>query len=274
MIDRDHELPISRQAELVGISRGTVYYHPCPIPEQDLELMRRIDQLHLERPAAGARMLRDLLQDEGFKIGRRHVRTLMQRMGIEAIYRRPRTSVQQPGHKIYPYLLRDLPIEQANHVWALDTTYVPMTRGFIYLTAVIDVASRKVLGHTLATTLEACHAVEALEQAFAHYGTPQIVNTDQGSQFTAEEFTKTVLGRGCQLSMDGRGAWRDNVFIERLWRTIKYEEIYLKAYETVADARDQIGRFLRWYNDTRPHSSLNALTPRAAYCQSLPALAA
>lgn len=269
MIDRAHELSIARQAELVGISRGSVYYQPRPVSETDLKLMRRIDEWHLQRPTAGARMLRDLLRREGMAVGRRHVRSLMQRMGIEAIYRQPRTSARHPGHTIYPYLLRDVAIERANHVWALDTTYVPMARGFVYLTAGVDVASRKVLAHKVAISLEACHAVEVLEQAFSRYGLPLIVNTDQGRQFTAEAFTQAVLKRGCQLSMDGRGAWRDNVFIERLWRTVKYDEIYLKAYDTVRAARDGIATFLAWYNDVRPHSALAARTPSTAYRELL-----
>lgn len=276
MIDREHALSISRQAELVDISRGTVYYQPQPVSEADLKLMRRIDELHLQRPTAGSRMLRDLLRSEGFEVGRRHVRSLMRLMGIETIYCQPRTSDPHPGHKIYPYLLRDISIDHANQVWALDTTYVPMAQGFVYLTAVLDIASRKVLAHKVAISLEACHAVEVIEQAFARYGLAQIVNTDQGSQFTAEDFTQAVLERGCQLSMDGRGAWRDNVFVERLWRTVKYDEIYLKAYDNVSAAREGIATFLDWYNNARPHSSLDARTPSAAYRELLatPPLAA
>ena len=272
MIDRNHTLPIKRQAALLGIGRSTVYYRPRPISDADLQMMRRIDQIHLAHPPAGARMLRDILQREGAVIGRRHVATLMRRMGLEAIYRKPRTSAKHPGHKIFPYLLRAVVIERANQVWAMDTTYVPMARGFVYLTVVIDVASRSVLAHRVATTLEACHAVEALEQAFARYGAPEVVNTDQGSQFTAEAFTKTVLQRGSEMSMDGRGAWRDNVFVERLWRTIKYEEVYLKAYNSVAEARESIGRFIDWYNHGRPHSSVEKRPPMAAYQALLPAL--
>ena len=219
---------------MLSIGRSTVYYRPRPVSDADLQAMRRIDAIHLAHPTAGARMLRDILCREGFAIGRRHVATLMRRMGLEAIYRKPRTSDKHPGHKVYPYLLRNVVIERVNQVWALNTTNVPMARGFVYLTAVIDVASRCVLAHRVATTLEACHAVEALEQALARYGTPEIVNTDQGSQFTAEAFTDVVVERGSELSMDGRGAWRDNVFVERLWRTIKHEEIYLKAYDSVA----------------------------------------
>lgn len=272
MIDRTHKLSVSCQASLLGISRGTVYYLPRPASETDLRLMRRIDEIHLKHPTAGSRMMRDILRMEGFTAGRRHIGTLMRRMGIEAIYRQPRTSDKHPGHRIFPYLLRDLVIERSNQVWALDTTYVPMARGFVYLTAVIDVASRALLAYRLATTLEACHAVEALEQAFARYGTPEIVNTDQGSQFTADDFTEAVRNRGCQLSMDGRGAWRDNVFIERFWRTIKYEEIYLKAYDSVAQARQGIGQFIDWYNQGRPHSCVGKRPPRAAYQALLPAL--
>jgi putative transposase len=195
------------------------------VSDADLALMRRIDELHLEHPFMGARMLRDQLHREGIKAGRRHIGTLMQRMGIAALAPQPGTSTRAPRHKIYPYLLRKLAITKATQVWALDTTYIPMARGFVYLTAVVDVFSRKVLAHKVAITLEACHAKEIIEQAFTKYGVPEIVNTDQGSQFTATEFTDAVLGPGCKLSMDGRGAWRDNVFVERLWRSVKYERV-------------------------------------------------
>ena len=272
MIDRDHKLSITRQASLLNISRGSVYYLPQPISPADLALMRRIDELHLEHPFMGARMLRDQLNRQGIVVGRRHVRTLMLRMGIEALTPQPGTSKAAPGHKIYPYLLRKLAITRSNQVWALDTTYIPMARGFVYLTAVVDVASRRVLAHKVAITLEALHAVEVIEQAFARYGTPEIVNTDQGSQFTAEEFTSIVLGRGCKLSMDGRGAWRDNVFVERLWRSVKYERVYLKAYDAVSAARADIADYLDWYNAHRPHSSLERLTPDEKYLARLPSM--
>ena len=265
MIDRDHRLSITRQAELLDISRGTVYYLPRPVSAADLALMRKIDALHLEHPFMGARMLRDQLRRQGIQAGRRHIRTLMYRMGIEALAPQPGTSQAAPGHKIYPYLLRNLAITRANQVWALDTTYIPMARGFVYLTAVVDVASRQVLAHKVAITLEACHATQVLEQAFARYGTPEIVNTDQGSQFTAEEFTKVVLNKGCQLSMDGRGAWRDNVFVERLWRSVKYERVYLKAYDSVSAVRTDVADYLHWFNTERPHSSLDRLTPNETY---------
>ena len=273
MIDRNHALSITRQAELLDISRGTVYYLPKPVSEADLALMRRLDELHLEHPFMGARMLRRQIKREDIQVGRRHVRTLMLRMGIEALCPQPGTSKRQPGHKIYPYLLRDLSITRANQVWALDTTYIPMARGFVYLIAVVDVASRRVLAHKVAVTLEACHAVAVIEQAFARFGIPEIVNTDQGSQFTAETFTQAVLDRGCRLSMDGRGAWRDNVFVERLWRSVKYERVYLKAYDGVSAARADIAEYMDWYNTHRPHSSLDDVTPEQAYLDSLPKLA-
>ena len=234
--------------------------------------MRRLDELHLEHHFMGARMLRDQLARQGIHAGRRHIRTLMRRMGIEALAPQPGTSKATPGHKIYPYLLRKLAITRANQVWVLDTTYIPMARGFVYLTAVVDVASRQVLAHKVAITLEAVHAKEVIEQAFARYGTPEIVNTDQGSQFTAIEFTDTVRAHGCKLSMDGRGAWRDNVFVERLWRSVKYERVYLKAYDGVSAARADIADYLDWYNTQRPHSSLERLTPHEKYVAALPQL--
>ena len=272
MIDRDHELSISRQAELVGINRGSVYYVPKPIGAEDLEIMRRIDRLHLEHPFMGARMLRDQLNREGIRIGRKHVSTLMKRMGIEALYRKPGTSKKHPGHEIYPYLLRGMKICRSNQVWALDTTYIPMAKGFVYLTAVVDWASRKVLAAKVAITLEACHAVEVLEEASRRHGIPEIVNTDQGSQFTAYEFVQAVKSMGSRLSMDGRGAWRDNVFVERLWKSVKYERVYLHAYETVSAARVSIMQYLDWYNRDRPHSKLNKQTPNEAYNAMLPAV--
>jgi len=273
MIDRDHDLPITRQAELLAISRGSVYYLPRPVSAADLALMRRIDELHLQHPFMGTRMLRDQLARAGIQVGRRHIATLMRRMGIESLAPQPGTSKRKPGHKIYPYLLRKLAIVRSNQVWALDTTYIPMARGFVYLTAVVDVASRKVLAHKVAITLEAIHAVEVIEQAFAKFGLPEIVNTDQGSQFTAEDFTDAVLKRGCKLSMDGKGAWRDNVFVERLWRSAKYERIYLRAYDSVGQARVDIAEYMHWFNKERPHSSLEHTTPDQAYGDMLPELA-
>lgn len=232
--------------------------------------MRRLDELHLERPFMGARMLRDQLDRAGIKVGRRRVGTLMKRMGIEALYRRPGTSKKHPGHKVYPYLLRGMPINRANQVWALDTTCIRMAKGFVSLTAVVDWASRKVLAAKIAITLETCHAVDVLQEAFIRHGTPEIVNTDQGSQFTAEEFVRAVHARRCKLSMDGRGTWRDNVFVERLWRSVKCEEVYLHAYDSVSEARGSIKRYLDWYNRFRPHSTLKKKTPDEAYVVMLP----
>jgi putative transposase len=272
MIDRKHKLSVTRQAELLGISRGAVYYLPRAVSAADLALMHRIDELHLDYPFMGARQLRRHLAREGLLVGRRHIGTLMRRMGIEALAPQPGTSKKAPGHKIYPYLLRGLAITRANQVWALDTSYIPMAHGFVYLTAVVDVASRRVLAHKVAITLEACHAREVLELAFARWGFPEIVNTDQGSQFTADEFTEAVLSRGCKLSMDGRGAWRDNVFVERLWRSVKYERVYLKAYDSVSAARCDIAEYIGWYNAERAHSSLADLTPDAHYFAKLPEL--
>ncbi|RQS03505.1 IS3 family transposase [Burkholderia sp. Bp8998] len=272
MIDRTHALPVSRQTRLVGIARSSAYYRAQPVSEVDQLLMRRIDELHMEFPFAGARMLARLLRREGHGVGRRRIRTLMKRMGVEALYCKPNTSRRNAQHKIWPYLLRGIKIDRANQVFALDTTYIPMARGFVYLTAVVDWASRKILAHRVAITLEATHAVEALEEAFVRYGLPDIVNTDQGSQFTAGSFTEAVLCRGVRLSMDGKGAWRDNVFVERVWRSIKYEEIYLRAYESVSHARRSIGDYIELYNRKRPHSSLADQTPDEAYFATLPAI--
>src|ERR1022692_1193757 len=270
MIDRQHELSISKQAKALKISRGSVYYLPQPVSAADLAVMRRMDELHLELPFAGSRMLRDLLNAEGVVIGRRHVGTLMKRMGIEAIYRRPNTSKPAPGHKIYPYLLRNVPVIRPNQVWATDITYIPMARGFVYLAAVVDWFSRRVLAWRLSITMEAEFCIEALDEALARHGRPDIFNTDQGSQFTSASFTGVLLKAGIAISMDGKGSWRDNVFVERLWRSVKYEEVYLKAYDTVSEARASIGRYLGFYNGRRPHSSLDGSTPDQAYFTPLP----
>jgi putative transposase len=274
MIDRNHDLPVAKQAKALGISRGSVYYLPRPVPAATLAVMRRMDELHLEFPFAGSRMLRDLLNREGVEIGRCRVATLMKRMGIEALYRKPNTSKPAPGHKIYPYLLRGMTIDRPNQVWAMDLTYVPMARGFVYLAVVIDWFSRRVLAWRLSITMEAAFCVEALEEALARQGRPEIFNTDQGSQFTSEAFTGVLTRNGIAISMDGKGAWRDNVFVERLWRSVKYEEVYLKAYDTVAEARASIGRYLSFYNTRRPHSSLDRQTPDRAYFTRLPQIAA
>jgi putative transposase len=279
MIDRNHELPLTRQAELLRLSRGSLYYRPRAVSAADLAIMRRIDELHLDYPFAGSRMLRDLLRGEGIAIGRERVASMMRRMGIEALYRRPRTSKPADGHKIYPYLLRGLTVARANQVWAMDITYIPMARGFVYLAAVVDWFSRRVLAWRVSITLEVEFCLEAVEEALARYGKPEIFNSPcegggQGSQFTSIAFTGLLLKNAIIISMDGRGAWRDNVFVERLWRSVKYEEVYLRAYDSVAEARASIGRYFDFYNRKRPHSSLDARTPDQAYFDSLPVVAA
>ena len=252
------------------MSRGSVYYLPKPVCERDLGLMRRIDELHLELPFAGSRMLRDLLRQEELHVGRKHVATLMRKMGFEALYRRPNTSRRHPEHPVYPYLLKHLAITRPNQVWAMDITYIPMRKGFVYLAAVVDWHSRKVLAHRVSITLETGFCIEAVEEAIRHYGKPEIFNTDQGSQFTSGDFTGLLKNHGIRISMDGKGAWRDNVFVERLWKSVKYEEVYLKAYESVSQARDGLARYFEFYNRRRPHSSLDRMTPEQFYFNRLP----
>jgi putative transposase len=269
MIDRTHPLPVMRQCQLLKLARSTAYYQPIPISEMTLALMRRIDELHLQYPFAGARMLRDLLRQEGRAIGRRQVATLMSRMGIEALYRKPRTSQRHPAHTIYLYLLRDLTIRRPNQVWAADITYIPMRRGFVYLVAVLDWASRRVLAWRLSNTLTTDFCLDAVREAITQYGCPEIFNTDQGCQFTSQEFTGLLKDQGIQISMDGKGYWRDNVFVERLWKSIKYEEVYVHAYETVGAAHQGLERYLTFYNQARPHQALDGQTPYGVYFDHL-----
>ena len=269
MIDRTHAVPVMRQCQLLKLARSTAYYQPTPVSETTLALMRRIDALHLAHPFAGARMLRDLLRQEGHAIGRRHVATLVRRMGIEALYRKPSLSRRHPAHTIYPYLLRDLTINRPNHVWAADITYIPMARGFVYLFAVLDWASRRVLAWRLSNTLTTNFCLDTVQEAIARHGTPTIFNTDQGCQFTSQEFTGLLTHHSIQISMDGKGCWRDNVFVERLWRSIKYEEVYLHAYETVGAAHQGLERYLTFYNQTRPHQALDGQTPDQMYYDHL-----
>ena len=271
MIDRDHALPLMRQAKVLRLSRSTLYYRPRPVSPADLAIMRRLDELHLDYPFAGSRMLRDMLRAEGMAVGRDKVASLMRRMGIEAIYRRPSTSKPAPGHKIHPYLLRGLAVERPNQVWAMDITYIPMARGFVYLCAVIDWFSRRVLAWRVSITMAVDFCIEAVEEALARHGRPEIFNTDQGSQFTGSAFTGLIQANGIQISMDGKGSWRDNVFVERLWRTVKYEEVYLRAYESVGQARQSIGRYFEFYNGRRPHSALDGQTPDGVYFSCVPA---
>ena len=269
MIDRSDKLSVRRQAELLNISRGTVYYLPKPTSDSDLATMNAIDHLHLDFPFMGSRQLCRALLKQGHEVGRLHVRSLMRKMGISALAPQPGTSKRNPKHKVFPYLLRKLVINRGNQVWALDTTYIRMARGFVYLTAVVDVYSRRILAHRTAITLEAVHAVDALEEAYARFGRPDIVNTDQGSQFTAQEFVDAVIDNGVKLSMDGRGAWRDNVFVERVWRSVKYERVYLRAYDSVSAARRDIAEYIDWYNGERGHSSLDGKTPEQVWQSSL-----
>ena len=274
MIDRTHELPVARQCQILWLSRSTAYYRPQETSETDLKLMSRMDELHLEHPFAGSRMLRDMLRNEGHHIGRKHVATLMKKMGIEALYRKPNTSRSHAAHPVYPYLLRNLKVEQPNHVWAADITYIPMKRGFVYLFAVMDWASRRVLAWRVSNTLTTDFCIEAVQEAMALHGKPDIFNTDQGCQFTSLEFTQLLKKHEIAISMDGKGCWRDNVFVERLWKSIKYEEVYLHAYETVSAAKSGIGRYLGFYNSRRPHSTLDGKTPDAFYFTNLPAMKA
>ncbi len=271
MIDRADPIPITRQCEILELSRSSVYYRAVPIPEADLVLMRRIDEIHLKLPFYGSRKIRDLLQREGRKVNRKKIQRLMRLMGISALYaRKRRTSEPAEGHRIYPYLLRDLTIERPNQVWAADICYIPMARGFLYLVAIMDWASRKVLSWRVSNTLDTHFCVDALQEALSRYATPEIFNTDQGAQFTSEAFTGVLKDAGVRISMDGRGRWIDNVFIERLWRSLKYEEIYLKAYESVAEAIRAIGAYFEFYNEERPHQSLGRLTPNEAYEAGFP----
>jgi putative transposase len=265
MIDPEDKLSIQKQSKLLKVSRSSVYYKPRPLSEDELKLMRAIDELHLEHPFAGSRMLRDFLLRDGVRVGRRHMRTAMRRMGVEAIYRKPNTSKPAQGHKIYPYLLRNVAVTRANQVWSTDISYIPMKRGFVYLIAVIDWFSRRVLSWKLSITMDVSFCLEALDEALKKYGKPEIFNTDQGSQFTSIDFTGRLKKEGIAISMDGKGRWCDNVFVERFWRSIKYEEVYLHAYDSVSEARSRIGQYIQFFNSRRPHSSLQAQAPDQVY---------
>lgn len=270
MIDREHRLPLTRQGQILGLSRASLYYEAVPLRVLDLELMRLIDEIHLKYPFYGVRRIRNELRDLGHDVGRQHVGTLMRRMGISALYQKPRLSIPHPEHKIYPYLLRGLEITRANHVWSADITYLPMARGFCYLVAVMDWASRKVLAWRLSNTLDTSFCTEALEEAIMKFGKPEIFNTDQGSQFTSDDFTRILKDHGIDISMDGKGQWSDNVFIERLWRSVKYEEVYLKAYGSIAEARRELSRYFEFYNQRRRHQGLDDKTPDDVYWTTLP----
>ena len=266
MIDKEHILPVTKQCHILDICRSGVYYIPAPVSDKDKELMRLIDEIHLEEPYLGSRGIKGALRIRGCNAGRIHVRTLMRKMGIEAIYKKPRLSKPHPEHKTYPYLLRGLDITEANAVWCSDITYIPMAKGFCYLVAVMDWASRKVLSWRLSNTLDPSFCIEALEEALMKYGKPDIFNTDQGSQFTSDDFTGILINNNIRISMDGQGRWRDNIFIERLWKTVKYQEVYLKAYESISHARKELTKFFDRYNARRPHQGLDGRTPER-YCQ-------
>ena len=270
MIDRKHPLSLMHQSRILELSRSSLYYQAVPISAHDLALMRAIDEIHLNYPFYGGRNIRDELRSQGYRVGRGHVRTLMRKMGIEALYRKPRLSQPHPGHKIYPYLLKGLKITRANQVWAADITYIPMARGFGYLVAIMDWATRKVLTWRISNTLSPSFCVEALEEAIARYGIPEIFNTDQGSQFTSEDFTGLLVSHVVQISMDGRGRWMDNILVERLWRSVKYEEVYLKAYGSISEARRELGKYFEFYNQRRRHQGLDGRTPDEAYWTMLP----
>jgi len=270
MIDPEHTLPLSRQSRVVGVSRSSLYYKAVPISERDLELMRLIDEIYLKYPFYGSRRIRNELRDLGHDIGRGHVSTLMKKMGIKALYQKPRLSVPHPDHKVYPYLLRGVEISRANHCWAADITYLPMARGFCYLVAIMDWASRRVMAWRLSNTLDASFCTEALEEAISKYGTPEIFNSDQGSQFTSEAFTDILNTHGIHISMDSRGCWVDNVFVERLWRSVKYEEVYLKAYGSLTEARRELAVYFEFYNQRRRHQGLDDRTPDKVYWSTLP----
>jgi len=269
MIDKEHPLSITQQCHILQLSRSSVYYEPVPVSDEDRELMRMIDEIHLDEPYLGSRGMKSALRMKGHRVGRIHVRTLMRTMGIEAIHKKPRLSQPHPSHTIYPYLLRGLDITEANQVWCSDITYIPMARGFCYLVAVMDWASRKVLSWRLSNTLDPSFCIEALEEAIARYGRPQIFNTDQGSQFTADAFIRVLTDHRISISMDGRGSWKDNRMIERLWKTVKYHEVYLKAYESITHARKELKNFSERYNTWRPHQGLNDRTPDAVYWSTL-----
>ena len=266
MIDGDHKvLSIVRQCELVSINRSGYYHKPAGETEFNLRLMRLIDEQHLLTPFYGARQMARHLRRQGYVVGRKRIRRLMSKMGMAVVYQRPRTTIPNRDHVIYPYLLRDVKIDRPNQVWCTDITYIPMQRGFLYLVAIMDWASRKVLAWRLSNTMEVEFCIEALEEALAKYGKPEIFNTDQGSQFTSLEFTGVLKAANVLISMDGKGRWMDNVFIERLWRSLKYECVYLHAFETASETRAGIGSWVAYYNAERPHSTFKGQVPDEVY---------
>jgi putative transposase len=266
LVDHDDPvLPVVAQCRLLKIARSTLYYRPVPVSADDLAVMRRIDELHLAWPFYGSRRMAAVLRREGWAVNRKRAKRLMRVMAIEAIYQKPNTSKGHPDHKVYPYLLRGLTIDRPNQVWCADITYIPMAKGFVYLVAVMDWFSRRVLSWRLSITMETDFCVEALREATEMYGPPEIFNTDQGVQFTSAAFVDELASRGVRISMDGKGRYLDNIFIERLWRSLKYEDVYIKAYGSVTEARRSLGEWLAFYNDVRPHQSLGYRTPREIF---------
>lgn len=274
MIQVEHPtLSVRRQCELVGLARATFYYEPVSVSDEELMLLRTIDELHLEYPFFGSRKLVHMLRNQGIFLNRKHVQRLMQILDLRALVPQPKTTEMCPEHVKYPYLLRNLKLCRVNQVWAADITYIPLAKGFVYLVAILDIYTRHVLAWRVSNTMETQFCLDALEEALTRFGKPEIFNTDQGAQFTDARFTGMLLGAGIRVSMDGKGRWVDNVFVERLWRTLKYEEVYLYAYEGLLEARERIGIYLNFYCETRPHASLGYATPAAfhAHCLSLAA---
>jgi putative transposase len=274
MVDRKDPLPVTRQCELLDLPRSTFYHTPQPVSDEELALMRLIDRCHLKYPFYGSRRIRDWLEDHGHTVNRKRVQRLMRTMGLVALYPKRNLSLANHAHKVYPYLLRNLVIDRPNQVWATDITYIPMRRGFVYRVAIMDWHWCKVLSWRLSNTLDTRFCVDALEEAIETYGAPEIFNTDQGSQFTSEDFTSVLKKRGIKISMDGKGRWLDNVFVERLWRSVKYEEVYLKAYDTVRTARRSLGNYFEFYNTERRHQALDRRTPDSVYFNTAARLAA
>jgi len=274
MVDRANPLPVTRQCQLLDLPRSTFYHKPNAVADEELELMALIDRFHLDHPYYGSRRIRDWLEDRGHQVNRKRIRRLMRTMDLAAQYPKRNLSLANQAHKVYPYLLRDLVIDRPNQVWASDVTYIPMARGFVYLVAIMDWHSRKVLSWRVSNTLDASFCVDALEEALERHGTPEIFNTDQGSQFTSEAFTDVLKREGIRISMDGKGRWLDNVFVERLWRSVKYEEVYLRAYDSIAAARVSLGKYFAFYNTERRHQSLDRRTPDRVYYEAAVRLAA
>lgn len=273
-IHQAHRLSKVRRCELLDVARSTAYYRAKPISDTDRVLMRLIDEIHLEYPFLGSRGVRGELEERGHRVNRKRIQRLMRHMGLQALYPKRRTSQPGKGHKIYPYLLRNLTVDRANQVWASDICYIPMAKGFMYLVAIMDWCTRKVLSWRVSNSLEPDFCIEALEEALARYGAPEIFNTDQGAQFTSQAFTDVLKAHRVAISMDGRGRWLDNVFVERLWRSVKYEDVYLRAYETPVELRAGLARYFEFYNTRRRHSALDRRTPDAVYFAQVTSVAA